>query len=121
MSPTYCKQVGHWRISKEVIGSGTTCTCLKPSLHDISSVLLTCFVCCVHPAAVHLATHAINPTLRAAVKIVSRTGLLVKADGDPTALHLADAVIHREVLLMKLAANERIVKLYDFVGHGDLV
>ncbi|KAF8579670.1 kinase-like protein, partial [Ramaria rubella] len=68
-----------------------------------------------------LATHAKLPTFCAAVKVVSRSGLLVKAHSDPTALHLADAVIHREVLLMKLAAHQRILKLYDFVGHGDLV
>lgn len=96
-------------------------------LHDFSTIFFCClsltyfgFKFYLHLATVHLASHCTIPTLRAAVKVVSRTGLLLKADGDPTALHLADAVIHREVLLMKLASHDRIVKLYDFVQHGDL-
>ncbi|KAF8508958.1 kinase-like domain-containing protein [Gautieria morchelliformis] len=95
MSSALCQQVGHWRVSKEVIGNGTTST-------------------------VRLASHATIPTLCAAVKIISRTGLLIKAEGDPGALHLADAVIDREVLLTKIASHERIVKLYNFVADGDL-
>lgn len=72
-------------------------------------------------AIVLRATHVNLPTLCAAVKVISRSRLLAKAEADPTALHLADSVIHHEALLMKVVQHERIVRLYDFISNGDLV